>query len=240
MAEKCLSYSGTNNYVVTTYAPTYGLTDDFTWECRIKTSDDGADFNLLMGGRQSSSSATDLIEFGISNGYLKLLLRDEDGATSHRTTEDLFVADGNWHYVVFKRDTTADKFYLIVDNGTPKEWTDNSTGNIRLTDQFMFGAENYTPGGGIRYDFTGLIDEIRVSNKARSAAEIAAAWNGGTGRAFTVDGNTDALWHFNEGEGGTAYDETTNDYDGTITGASWVDGFPFPAAVVGRSFGYIF
>jgi len=229
MAEKCLSFDGTDDYVVTIYAPTYGLTDDFTWECWVKTSQDDTNCHTIIAGRQNLTSATDLMQLYIYSGYLKVIIRDEDGVTSHRLTEDLFVADDNWHYVVFKRDTTADKFYLIVDNGTPKEWTDNSTGNIRLTAEFMFGCEDY--GGDKRYDFTGLIDETRVSNIARSATEISAVWNGGNGVQFEVDANTVALWHFNEGADSTAYDETDNDNDGTITGASWADGYVFSPSV---------
>src|SRR3989344_8892334 len=41
---------------------------------------------------------------------------------------------------------------------------------------------------------------------------------------YSVDDNTLALWHFNEGEGNTAYDETNNENDGTITGATWTEG----------------
>jgi len=32
-----------------------------------------------------------------------------------------------------------------------------------------------------------------------------------------------------EGTGGTIGDETANNNDGTIYGATWVDGFPFPS-----------
>jgi len=32
-----------------------------------------------------------------------------------------------------------------------------------------------------------------------------------------------------EGTGGTIGDETANKNDGTIYGATWVDGFPFPS-----------
>jgi Tfp pilus assembly protein PilF len=41
---------------------------------------------------------------------------------------------------------------------------------------------------------------------------------------YTVDGNTVALWHFNEGSDSTAHDESSNYNDGTINGADWVSG----------------
>jgi uncharacterized protein (DUF362 family) len=45
-------------------------------------------------------------------------------------------------------------------------------------------------------------------------------WGGGP-QEFEVDANTGALWHFNENTGTSAYDETANDNDGTISGATW-------------------
>ena len=41
---------------------------------------------------------------------------------------------------------------------------------------------------------------------------------------YDVDSDTVALWHFNEGTGATITDETTNDNDGTIYGATWDSG----------------
>ncbi|WP_455391919.1 LamG-like jellyroll fold domain-containing protein [[Eubacterium] cellulosolvens] len=39
-----------------------------------------------------------------------------------------------------------------------------------------------------------------------------------------IDSNTIALWHFNEGTGSTVYDATTNNNDGTRSGAIWTTG----------------
>ncbi|WP_455391920.1 LamG-like jellyroll fold domain-containing protein [[Eubacterium] cellulosolvens] len=41
---------------------------------------------------------------------------------------------------------------------------------------------------------------------------------------FSVDSNTVGLWHFDEGSGGTVYDETSNNNDGTVYGATWTSG----------------
>jgi len=38
---------------------------------------------------------------------------------------------------------------------------------------------------------------------------------------LSLDSNTIALWHFNENSGNTLFDETSNNNDGTITGATW-------------------
>jgi hypothetical protein len=52
------------------------------------------------------------------------------------------------------------------------------------------------------------------------------------GGEIVVGSETIALWHFDEGSGSIAYDETTNDYDGTITNAQWTIEGQFGNALV--------
>jgi len=40
---------------------------------------------------------------------------------------------------------------------------------------------------------------------------------------FELDNNTVALWHFDEGSGNMIFDETSNNNDGTISGATWIN-----------------
>ncbi len=48
---------------------------------------------------------------------------------------------------------------------------------------------------------------------------------------FGLDNNTVALWHFNEGSGNTIFDETSNNNDGTINGATWTSEGKFSNAL---------
>ncbi len=45
-----------------------------------------------------------------------------------------------------------------------------------------------------------------------------------TAHELNVDGYTVALWHMNEGQGEIIFDETQNNHDGTIRGATWKSG----------------
>jgi hypothetical protein len=54
-----------------------------------------------------------------------------------------------------------------------------------------------------------------------SAGNVETYWN----IQPVVDKYTEALYHFDENTGSTAFDATTNNNDGTITGADWVQGF---------------
>ncbi len=72
--------------------------------------------------------------------------------------------------------------------------------------------------------FTGQIDEVRVSNVARyPAADIDVPTS-----EFTADGDTVALYHFNEGSGDETADSSGNENTGVLEGgAEWAaDGAP--------------
>ncbi len=67
--------------------------------------------------------------------------------------------------------------------------------------------------------FKGGIDEIRISNIARTSFNLT--------EPPSVDANTVAIWHFDEGTGLTASDFSANANHGTINGATWTGG-PIP------------
>jgi len=130
------------------------------------------------------------------------------------------VALDTWQYVALVR--TGTQIIGYVDSiATPKTQTLTSAQQSSLT---TIGKR---PNGN--YPFGGLISQVRISNVARTQNEISANWNNGKGRKFDLDENTVALWHMNEGVGSTIYDETNNNNDGTIYGASWAEGFAFPS-----------
>jgi hypothetical protein len=61
--------------------------------------------------------------------------------------------------------------------------------------------------------FNGLIDEVRIYNRALSAEEVRYHYN---------RGGPVAHWKFDEGAGDTAFDSSENNNDGSISGATWV------------------
>ena len=67
--------------------------------------------------------------------------------------------------------------------------------------------------GDLERDFDGVIDEVRISNIARTSFDLILP--------PSVDVNTVGLWHFDESVGTTAYDSSGNDNRGTIHGAKW-------------------
>jgi Concanavalin A-like lectin/glucanases superfamily/Secretion system C-terminal sorting domain len=69
--------------------------------------------------------------------------------------------------------------------------------------------------------FKGIIDEFRIWNIARTESEIQSTMN------QELNGNEPGLvgyWKFDEGQGLTTADATSNGDDGTINGAVWIPG----------------
>jgi len=70
--------------------------------------------------------------------------------------------------------------------------------------------------------FTGIIDEVRISDSVRYTADFSQHT-----AEFADDDNTRLLWHFNEGTGTTVEDASGNDNTGEIKGGpKWADGPP--------------
>ncbi len=77
------------------------------------------------------------------------------------TFSSTIITDGNWHHIAIVRNT--DKIYLFVDG--------NKENTVTINQSAFFGTEisyEISIGRSIRdnANYTGLIDEIRISNKA--------------------------------------------------------------------------
>jgi len=81
------------------------------------------------------------------------------------------INDGAWHYAGAKRD--GDVTSLTIDNGTP---VTNTGADLLDLDNPGYDFTIGFRAPGSLYNGT-QISNIRVSDKARSASEIAAYWN---------------------------------------------------------------
>jgi len=140
-------------------------------------------------------------------------------------------SDGGYESVGWSHDSLAgtDAYVVVTKEGTTVKCYIN---NVAQADKTLSDAVindhstvnlllGHNPWNA-KY-LKGKIAQVRISNVARTQAEITANYNGGAGRKFPLDANTVALWQIDEGAGATVYDETDNDNDGTIDGATWTD-----------------
>jgi len=120
-----------------------------------------------------------------------------------------------WVHVAFTYDGATIKIYIngLVDASGSR------TGGITITGEWAaIGRVGIQGGVETQYGaraFEGIIDEVRISNVARTTFDLTSA--------PSLDGNTVALWHFDEGTGDVVDDvaDTPHADDGTICGASW-------------------
>ena len=118
------------------------------------------------------------------------------------------VSDNNWHFVSLTYDGTTGKIYV---DGKPESQTTAVSGNLdSMPSAPKVGYENNN-----RWYFNGSIDQVRIYNYARTAAQIAWDYN---------RGGPVGWWKFDECSGNTAHSSNTSyssSLDGTITiGAS--------------------
>jgi hypothetical protein len=135
--------------------------------------------------------------------------RDNSGSTICGSRN---VLDGAWHHIAVTRRASDGRLQLYVDGQLDAEAANSgATGNISYrvgrgtaypdSDPYLvLAAEKHDAGSGFP-SFNGSLDELRLSTTIR--------YNGNFTRpagAFTPDGTTAALYHFNEGSGTTLRD----------------------------------
>ena len=128
-----------------------------------------------------------------------------------------------WTHVATSFDGRA--YLLHVDGKLKDEVEDPGKINTSLSDVYIGWLPQWNEA------FTGLIDEVRISNIPRYPA---ANFPRPTTEFEERDRNTILLMHFNEGNGPEAKDASAFEHHGLIDGATWeeVEDAPFkPLAV---------
>ncbi len=138
--------------------------------------------------------------------------------TKHHATSQTQLELNRWYFLAMTYD--GDNLAVYVDG----ELKNRGTGigkELPTNDNNLTIGRQYSIYGTAQYFWDGLIDEVRIENRALSESEIASDNLAGE---LTVDANTMALWHFNEGSGIWAHDSSPNNNDGGLHGARWTNG----------------
>lgn len=175
-----------------------------TIEAWIRTTQNNGGGAIMTYGSLSTNNRFALYQTG---GKLNFVAEGNDYNTN------VVINDGVWHHVAATHDGTSLKVYVDgVQAGTTQAKTFNTTGT-----QFSIGYRGVTAEF-----FKGDIDEVRIWNTARSAAQISA------GRNCPLVGNEAGLlayYRFDHGFPGgtnttvtTLTDATANNNNGTLSG----------------------
>jgi hypothetical protein len=195
-----LLFDGTNDFVRVTRQ----VQDDFTLEAWINTTTSRTGSNFYDGlGLLYADVAGLANDFGTSilNGKFAF------GGVSTTVQSTTTVTSGTWIHVAAVRVKATGKMSVLV-NGVDEASATGSTATLDAPKSIDFGGNTIDS----RY-FKGMIDEVRIWNIARTAAEIKATMR------VRLAGNEPGLvgyYRFDEGSGVTAEDSSPSGNAGSL------------------------
>jgi hypothetical protein len=232
-------FDGVNDRVTFGMAPELGASiftveTWFNWSgSAVKTTSTGgltSAIPLVTKGRgEADGSNVDMNYFlGIQGGKLAADYEEGTGQLSPGLNHPLIAATtvtaNEWHHAAVTFDGTTLVIYLdgvvdgtlVVGPGRLPQWASIQHAGLGTALRSTGSA------GGF---FAGVIDEARIWNVARSAAEIRAAMDS----EITAGVGLLGAWHLDEGAGTTAVNTVASGPDGSlVNGPTWVDGFVAP------------
>ncbi len=192
----------------------FGVNQDFTVECRVKTSN-AADI-AIIGNKDWDSGGNKgfVFSFRFATGP-EWKVNIGDGANRVDINDGGAIADNEWHHlaVTFDRDG---QMTMYEDGVLVTSLDISAIGDISNGSPLRIGAD--IDGG---YDYTGAIEEVRLWNGLITPAEI------NTWKCTSIDNthpsynNLIGYWPLNEGSGNLANDISALDNDGIITNPNW-------------------
>ena len=127
-------------------------------------------------GKKQDGAATVGWQVGVDwiNNVLKTRLRDAT-ANVATTAATSLVSDGKWHHLFTVVDRTAQTQTLYVDGiSVASSSIATVTGSVDNANQIRIGTNSGGTGSSF---FNGMIDDVRVYDRALSPAEVQALYN---------------------------------------------------------------
>jgi hypothetical protein len=152
----------------------------FTVECWMKT-DPVARAYVLVGKSDTGGGSEDFNLVLFPSGALRAYFIDNGGVSrqTEMTATSYDVDDNQWHYVAMVVDRTNARLSLYVDGVERSFASLVGAGAVRNVGQpLRAGLQSNLQGGSTVAEFTGTLDEIRISNSAHSVDKIASDFYG--------------------------------------------------------------
>ena len=128
---------------------------------------------LGMGYNYASGWTGWMLEASTDNGGNHYLSWTSNNGATHGVARPSSLATGTWHQLVGTYDGSTWKMYL---DGAANGSSVDATAPVNTGDDVVAGGLS-TNGFGTIFPFNGLLDELRVSNTARSSDWIATEYN---------------------------------------------------------------
>jgi hypothetical protein len=230
-ASSALAFDGVNDQVSMGRASELGLAE-LTVEAWVRRDGPGVATGTGVGGLslvpiagkgrgEGDGSNIDCnYQFGFFGDVLGADFEDMASGANHPVVGHTAVGIGEWHHVAATYDGTTWRLYL--DGALDGQARASATPRADSIQHFGIGTA-FDSMGRAAGRLHGAVDEVRVWDRARTAAEIAASMN----TEIETDVGLVGRWALDEEDGGAP--DTAGGIDGTITGATFVH----PGASVG-------
>jgi len=214
-----LDFNGSNEYVNAGNPPALQLGNTGTIAAWIFETDDNR--NHIVGKNDWPNDRDGYTFEATNSGGSKRLIADLSSATANNQIwGDTSLQNDTWYHVVYTWDGSFLRLYLNGESDTTPV-AQTLTPNSGVYDLWIGGSPTY----GDAY-FNGLIDEVRIYDRALEANEIEVLYKSGLAKINTSQNDklTDGLvglWSFNgpDMDGNEAYDRSGQGNHGTISGA---------------------
>ena len=162
-----MSFNGTDQYVISTYSSSLGITRNLTLSALFKSS--ASTNQRIISMDSGSSTGRNYIIQLESTGYVRGIVWS--GSTIYQagtisTTPGL--NDGNWHHVAFVYEPST-KVEIFIDGVSEDQNTSNIPSSINSIAQDLVIGRAAPATGNF---FNGSIDEVAIFNTALSASKI--------------------------------------------------------------------
>ena len=220
---KALVFDGSDDYVDCGNIDILGGSSQATWSAWVKPIGSGE--STWQSIITTWNDPTNTWVFDLRYQGMAVHLKTDAGTTAYYCYDgesgcSNFITYGEWTHVAATFNNGA---LIIYANGVEQK----SFSPVGNTIAYKGSNEKLLIAGdrdGNVANFNGTIDEVRIWDRALSAEEIKGLYNQGSVRFGSEESWKPGLvgrWKFDEGGGSTAYDETSNNNDGTIIGATW-------------------
>jgi type II secretory pathway pseudopilin PulG len=213
-----LDFDGTDDYVDTGNSFQTTFDGSFTVSCWVKPDDGNPSQNKAVFGTANSSVEDRVVLEVGSTGIINCFYESDNNMIRAFTSSTVF-ADGPtvWTHVALVVPGTGSNL-LIYINGNPVSVT-ISGGTIpemstwASSDEVFIGANDND--GTAESHFAGYIDEFRIWNDVRTAAEILASYNRSISDPYE-ESNLKLYLRMNNGSGSIAFDQSSSMAHGTL------------------------
>ncbi|MCA9208134.1 MAG: LamG domain-containing protein, partial [Planctomycetales bacterium] len=187
-----LRFNGTDDYIAVPDSNSLDITDALTIAGWVHADSWGAGFNVDVIARKGSDGPNSY-QLAVADKKVTLLLDDSDGGGIQGKTR---LSKDAWYHVAATWDGSEVRIYVngSLDMDAAASWSGTLSTDSR--DLYIGGQ----PGGDF---FDGILDDIRIYNRALSSSEVAALYG------------LRAHWKLDEEFGSTAADATGGGNDGT-------------------------